>query len=56
MITLRNKFDSLLIEISETHNPNEEYENFVNTRMESSAECKQSNQEPNTVFDGRHKQ
>ena len=38
MFTLRNKFD-VLQEISETSTPNDEYENFVNTHIEASAEC-----------------
>ena len=32
-LTLRNKFDALQ-EKSETHTPNDEYENFVNTHSE----------------------
>ena len=37
-ITLRNKFNALL-EFSEFLTPNDEYENFVNARMEAAAEC-----------------
>ena len=37
-LTLRNKFNALQ-EISETHIPNDEYENFVNTHLEVAAEC-----------------
>ena len=37
-ITQRNKFDTLL-EISETHTPNDEYENFINAHIEAAAEC-----------------
>ena len=37
-IILTNKFDTLQ-EISETLTPNDEYENFVNLRMEAAAEC-----------------
>ena len=37
-ITLRNKFDALP-EISEIPTPNDEYENFLNARMEAAAEC-----------------
>ena len=36
MIALRNKFDPLQ-ENTETHNPNDEYENFVNTHQEVAA-------------------
>ena len=36
-ITLRNKFDALQ-EILETLTPNDEYENFLNARMEAAAE------------------
>ena len=38
MLTQRNKFD-VLQEISETLNPNDEYENFVNAHLEAAAEC-----------------
>ena len=34
----RNKFDALQ-EKSETHTPNDEYENFVNSHLETAAEC-----------------
>ena len=37
MLTLRNKFDALQ-EKSETHIPNDEYENFVNAHLEAAAE------------------
>ena len=37
-LTLRNKFDALQ-EISETPNPNDEYENFVNAHLEAATEC-----------------
>ena len=37
-LTLRNKFDALQ-EKSETHTPNDEYENFVNAHLEVIAEC-----------------
>ena len=37
-VTLRNKFDALQ-EKTETHTPNDEYENFVNTHIEAAAEC-----------------
>ena len=37
-ITLRNKFD-VLQELSETHTPNDEYENFVNAQIEAATEC-----------------
>ena len=50
-ITLRNKFDAQ--EISETLNPNDEYENFVNARIEATAECIPT-KEPNIEFCGRH--
>ena len=36
MIALRNKFDALQ-EKTETHIPNGEYENFVNTHLEAAA-------------------
>ena len=36
-LTLRNKFDALQEKI-ETHTPNDEYENFVNTHL-AAAEC-----------------
>ena len=36
--TVRNKFD-VLQDISETLNPNDEYENFVNAYIEAAAEC-----------------
>ena len=35
MVTVRNS----LQEISETHTPNDEYENFITTHMEAAAEC-----------------
>ena len=38
MVTERNKLDNLQ-EISETHNLNDEYENFVTGHMEATAEC-----------------
>ena len=38
MLTLRNKFDALQ-EKTETHDPNDEYENFVNSHLEAAAEC-----------------
>ena len=37
-LTLRNKFDALQ-ERSETHTPNDKYENFVNVHLEAAAEC-----------------
>ena len=37
-LALRNKFDALQ-EKTETHTPNEEYENFVNAHLEAAAEC-----------------
>ena len=37
-LTLRNKYDALQ-EKSETHTPNDEYENFVNAHLETVAEC-----------------
>ena len=37
-LTLRNKFDALK-ETTETHNPNEEYENFVHAHLEAAVEC-----------------
>ena len=37
-LTLKNKFDALQ-EISETPNPNDEYENFANAHLEAAAEC-----------------
>ena len=37
-LSLRNKFDALLEE-TETHTPNDEYENFVNAHLEAAAEC-----------------
>ena len=37
-LTLRNKFDARQ-EKSETHTPNDEYENFVNAHLEAAAEC-----------------
>ena len=36
-LTLRNKFDALQ-EKSETHTPNNEYENFANAHLEAVAE------------------
>ena len=38
MLILRNKFDAAHEE-SETHTPNDEYENFVNPHLEAAAEC-----------------
>ena len=38
MLTLRNKFDALQ-EKSETHTPNDGYENFINAHLEAAAEC-----------------
>ena len=38
MLTPRNKFDALQ-ENTETHTPNDEYENFVNVHLEAAAEC-----------------
>ena len=38
MITVRNKFDTLQ-EISKTLTPNNKYENFINSHMETAAEC-----------------
>ena len=37
VLALRNKYDTLK-EKTETHTPNEEYENFVNAHLEASAE------------------
>ena len=37
MVTVRSKFDTLQ-EISETHTPNEEYENFVSAHMKAAVE------------------
>ena len=37
-LTVRNKFDALQ-EISETPTPNDEYENFVTTHLETAVEC-----------------
>ena len=37
MLALRNKYDDLQ-EQTETHTPNEEYENFVNAHLEAVAE------------------
>ena len=37
-VALRNKYDALQ-EKTETHTPNDEYENFVNTYLEAAAEC-----------------
>ena len=37
-ITLRNKFNALQ-DISETLTTNDEYENFINSHMEVTAEC-----------------
>ena len=34
-----NLFRLLILEISETHTPNDEYENFINSRLEAAAEC-----------------
>ena len=36
-LTLRNKFDAL--QKTETHTPNDEYENFFNAHLEVAAEC-----------------
>ena len=41
-LTLRNKFD--VLQKTETHTPNDEYENFVNAFLEAAAECLPSNQ------------
>ena len=38
MVTVRNKFDTLQ-KTSEGHTPNDEYENFVTTHREVTAEC-----------------
>ena len=38
MLTLGNKFDALQ-EKTETHTPNDEYEDFVNVHLEAAAEC-----------------
>ena len=35
-LALRNNFDAL--QKTETHTPNDEYENFVNTHLEAAAE------------------
>ena len=43
MLKLRNKIDALQ-EKSETHTPNDEYENFVNTYLEAAVECIQIKQ------------
>ena len=37
MIALRNKFDAL--QKTETHTPNDKYENFVNAHQEAAAKC-----------------
>ena len=37
-LTIRNKFDALQ-EKTETHTPNDEYENFVNAHLKVTAEC-----------------
>ena len=37
-LTLKKKFDALQEE-TETHTPNDEYENFVNAHIEAAAEC-----------------
>ena len=37
MVTVRNSLD-IPKEISETHTPNEEYENFINAHIEAAAE------------------
>ena len=42
-LTIRNKIDSLQ-EKTETHTPNDEYENFVNALLEAAAECIPTNQ------------
>ena len=44
-LTLRNKFDALQ-EKTETRTPNDEYENFMNTHLEASAECIPTKQRP----------
>ena len=36
-LTVRNTFDEL--QRTETHTPNDEYENFVNAHLEAAAEC-----------------
>ena len=38
MVTIKNKFDTLQ-EVSETHTPIEEYENFVTVHIKVAAEC-----------------
>ena len=38
VLTLRNKFDARQ-EKTETHTPNDEYENFVNAHLEAAVEC-----------------
>ena len=42
-LTLRNKFNALQ-EKTETHTPNDEYENFINAYLETAAECIPSKQ------------
>ena len=42
-LTLRNKFNALL-EKTETHTPNDEYENVVNVHVEATAKCIASKQ------------
>ena len=37
-ISLRIKFDAVQ-EKTETHNPNDEYEDFINAHLEAAAEC-----------------
>ena len=38
LLTLRNKFDALSVN-TETHTPNDKYENFVNAKLEAAQEC-----------------
>ena len=45
MLTLRNKFDALQ-QKTETHTPNDEYENYVNAHLEAAAECILTKQRP----------
>ena len=42
-IALRNKFDELQ-EKTETHTPNDEYENFFNTHLQAAADYKPTKQ------------
>ena len=53
MVTVRNKFDTLQ-EISESLDPNDVYENFVNTQMEAAVECIPTKPQPNKEFQERH--